>query len=41
MVKKDSEGYPKKSLKRRRFLALLNTDYFEYLFDLSFGKESN
>ena len=36
MVRKDKERYPKKSLNKKRFIALLHTDYLEYLFDISF-----
>ena len=36
MVKKDSAKHPKKSLKRKRFIALLNTDYLEYIFSINF-----
>ncbi len=36
MVKKDQEKNPKKSLKRRRFIASLNDDYLEYIFSINF-----
>ncbi len=36
MVKKDQERYPKRSLKRRRFLASLYDDYLEYIFSINF-----
>jgi hypothetical protein len=31
MLKKDTEKKPKKSLKRRRFAALLDTEYLDYI----------
>jgi predicted transposase YbfD/YdcC len=37
MVKKDTQRYPKKSLKRRRFIALLNEDYLDYIFSINFS----
>lgn len=37
MVKKDTKRYPKKSLKRRRFIALLNEDYLDYIFSINFS----
>jgi predicted transposase YbfD/YdcC len=36
MIKKDQERYPKRSLKLRRFIANLNTDYLDYLFQINF-----
>lgn len=36
MLKKDQEKYPKKALKRRRFKALMSTNYLEYIFDINF-----
>jgi predicted transposase YbfD/YdcC len=36
MVKKDQERYPKKSLKKRRFIACMNADYVDYILRLSF-----
>lgn len=36
MVKKDQERYPKKALKRKRFKALMNTNYLEYIFKINF-----
>ncbi|SNS62625.1 hypothetical protein SAMN05446037_10151, partial [Anaerovirgula multivorans] len=38
MVKKDAKRHPKKSLKRRRFIASLHEDYLEYIFSINFGK---
>ena len=37
-VKKDTEKYPKKSLKVRRFGAALDTEYTDYLLDINFGQ---
>jgi predicted transposase YbfD/YdcC len=36
IVKKDQERYPKKSLKSKRFIAMLNTGYLEYLLAINF-----
>ncbi len=36
MMKKDTEKYPKKALKRKRFMALMYTDYLEYIFEINF-----
>jgi predicted transposase YbfD/YdcC len=36
MVKKDKEKYPKKSLKRRRFMASLYDEYLEYILVINF-----
>jgi len=36
MVRKDQKRYPKKSLRKRRFLASLYDDYLEYIFDINF-----
>lgn len=36
MVKKDKEKYPKKSLKRRRFMASLYDEYLEYILAINF-----
>lgn len=36
MVKKDEERYPKKSLKARRFQALLSLEYLEYILFINF-----
>ena len=36
MVKKDKEKYPKKSLKRRRFMASLYEEYLDYIFSINF-----
>lgn len=36
MVKKDEQPGRKRSLKTRRFKALLNTNYLEYIFDINF-----
>lgn len=38
MLKKDETKYPKKALKRKRFIALLSTDYLEYIFDINFSE---
>ncbi len=35
MVKKDQERYPKKSLKKRRFIALLDVHYIDYILGLN------
>lgn len=36
MVKKDQERYPKKSLKRKSFIASLREEYPEYIFSINF-----
>jgi predicted transposase YbfD/YdcC len=36
MVKKDQERYPKRSLRSRRFLASLKSDYLDYIFTINF-----
>jgi predicted transposase YbfD/YdcC len=36
MVKKDTERLPKKSLRIKRFRALLNTDYLDYILSINF-----
>lgn len=36
MMKKDTTRYPKKALKRKRFMALMYTDYLEYIFAINF-----
>lgn len=36
MLKKDQEKYPKKALKRKRFIALMRTNYLEYIFNINF-----
>ncbi len=35
MLKKDTKKKPKKSLKRRRFIALLDTDYLDYILSIN------
>lgn len=37
MVKKDKERKPKRSLKSKRFIALLNLEYLEYIFKINFS----
>ena len=37
-VKKDTEKHGKRSLKSKRFIAALNTDYIDYLLEINFGQ---
>ena len=39
MMKKDTQRYPKKALKRKRFMALMHTEYLEYIFAINFAQD--